>query len=402
MAMESGAGEQPRTYRLSERAGFVELLFDVVFVFTFTRLSDRMVSDLNWRSAYATFVLTLALWWVWYRLVWATNRYDSTRPAIQVLVIGTTLGSLLMAIAVPGAYGDSGLLFAGVYVAIQIVRPLWIILIGTNKEVRLVSVRNLFWALISAVLWIAGAFTSIGTRVALWSVAVGLDYIAGVFDYPTPGLGRAGFRAHPIQEDHLTERYRQLLIIALGETILISGIQISPYGLERDRAAALLVSFVITVLLWQIYFYRAGELLAVAIASAQSPAYVGRLASYAHLIMVTGVGLSAVGDELIISHPLGHTERRWVMVIFGGPAVFLVGRALLDYVTFSHVSWSRPIGLLTLAALAPVTLPLPPVLVAVAAAAVLTGVAISNVISWRLFPRVPKPAAPGRMSSYRP
>ncbi|WP_262285733.1 low temperature requirement protein A [Micromonospora sp. MA102] len=402
MAVESGAGEQPGTYRQSQRAGFVELLFDVVFVFAFTRLSDRMVSELNWRSAYATFVLTLALWWVWYRLVWATNRYDSTRPAIQVLVIGTTLGSLLMAIAVPGAYDDSGLLFAGVYVAIQIVRPLWIILIGTNKEVRLVSVRNLFWALISAVPWIAGAFTPSGARVALWSVAVGLDYIAGIFDYPTPRLGRAGFRAHPIQEDHLTERYRQLLIIALGETILISGIQISPYGLERDRAAALLVSFAITVLLWQIYFYRAGELLAVAIASAQSPAYVGRLASYAHLIMVTGVGLSAVGDELIISHPLGHTERPWVLVIFGGPAVFLLGRALLDYVTFSHVSWSRPIGLLALAALAPVTLPLSPVLVAVATTAVLTGVAISNVISWRLFPRAPNPAAPGRMSSYRP
>ncbi|SCG65472.1 Low temperature requirement protein LtrA [Micromonospora echinaurantiaca] len=402
MAMESRAGEQPGTYKQSQRAGFVELLFDVVFVFAFTRLSDRMVSDLSWRMGYATFVLTLALWWVWYRLVWATNRYDSTRPAIQIMVIGTTLGSLLMAIAVPEAYGDSGFLFAGVYVAIQTIRPLWIILIGTNTEVRLVSVRILFWALISAIPWIAGAFTQSGARLAWWSLAVALDYLAGVLDYPTPRLGRARFRADPIQEDHLTERYRQLLIIALGETILISGIQISPHGLERDRVAALLVSFAITVLLWQIYFYRAGELLAIAIASAPSPAYVGRLASYAHLAMITGVGLTAVGDELIISHPLGHTERPWVLVILGGPAVFLIGRALLDYVTFSHVSWSRPIGLLTLAAVAPVTILLPPILVAVTATAVLTGVAISNVISWRLFPRVPKPAAPGQMSSYRP
>ncbi|WP_349876164.1 low temperature requirement protein A [Micromonospora sp. HUAS YX12] len=402
MAMESRAGEQPGTYKQSERAGFVELLFDVVFVFAFTRLSDRMVSDLSWRTGYATLVLTLALWWVWYRLVWATNRYDSTRPGIQLLVIGTTLGSLLMAIAVPGAYDERGSLFAGVYVAIQLIRPLWIIVIGTNSEIRLVCVRNLFWALISAVPWIAGAYAESGARLAWWSVAVALDYVAGVLDYPTPRLGRAGFRAHPIQEDHLTERYRQLLIVALGEAILISGIQISPYGLERDRAVALLVSFAITVLLWQVYFYRAGELLAVAIASAQSPAYIGRLASFAHLIMIAGVGLTAVGDELIISHPLGQNERPWVLVILGGPAVFLLGRALLDYVTFSHVSWSRPIGLLALVVLAPVTLALPPVLVAVAATAVLTGVAISNVISWRLFPRVPKPAAPGRMASYRP
>ncbi|WP_348651083.1 low temperature requirement protein A [Micromonospora sp. WMMD812] len=223
-----------------------------------------------------------------------------------------------------------------------------------------------------------------------------------MLDYPTPRLGRAGFRTRRIQEEHLSERYRQVVIIALGETILISGLQIGSYGAERERVAALLVSFAITVLLWQIYFYRAGELLVVAIGSAQSSAYVGRVAAYAHLIMVIGIGLSALGDQITISYPLGHTKLAWVMVILGGPAVFLLGRALLDYVTFSRVSWSRPIGLLTLVALTPVALLLPPILVAVAATAVLTGVAISNVISWRLFPRAPKPAAPGEISAHWP
>lgn len=391
--MESEPGERRGTYKQSQRAGFVELLFDVVFVFAFTRLSNRMASDLGWHSAYATLVLTLALWSVWYRLVWVTNRYDSTRPAIQALVIGTTFGCLLMAIAVPEAYGESGLLFAGTYVAIQIIRPVWVMLAGRNKEIQLVNVRVLFWTVISAVPWIAGVFAQGGARLAWWSMAIALDYAASLLSFPTPRLGRAGIRALPVQEEHLTERYRQLLIIALGETILVSGMEISPFGFERDRAAAVLVSFVITVLLWQIYFYRAGELLATAIASAQSPAYVGRLASYAHLTMVTGVGLTAVGDELIIAHPLGHTERYWVLVIFGGPAVFLVGRGLLDYVTFSRVSWSRPIGLLMLAVLAPATLWLPPVLVAVVATAVLAGVAVANLISWRLFPRAPNPAS---------
>ena len=188
-----------------------------------------------------------------------------------------------------------------------------------------------------------------------------------------------------------------MLIIAFGETILISGIQLSPYGFQWARTAALIVGFVITVLLWQIYFYRAGELLPEAIASSRAPAHVGELASYSHLIMIAGTGLSAVGDKLTITSPFGSTNPAWVLVILGGPALFLVGRAMLDYAAFSRVSWSRPIGLLFLAALAPLALRLPPIMVTVVAALVLAGIAVSNVLAWRFFPRVPTPP-PGQPS----
>ncbi|MEU8262700.1 hypothetical protein AB0C02_18990 [Micromonospora sp. NPDC048999] len=76
--------------------------------------------------------------------------------------------------------------------------------------------------------------------------------------------------------------------------------------------------------------------------------------------------------------------------------MFLVGRGMLDYAGFSRVSWSRPSGLLALAVLTPVALLLPPLLVAVAAAVVLIGVAAANVISWRVFLRemAPPPGLP--------
>ncbi|MFU8853981.1 low temperature requirement protein A [Micromonospora sp. SL1-18] len=123
---------------------------------------------------------------------------------------------------------------------------------------------------------------------------------------------------------------------------------------------------------------------------------VGDLASYAHLVMVIGVAVSAVGDTLTISHPFGETALSWIAVILGGPALFLVGRAMLDYAGFSRVSWSRPIGLVALGVLAPVALLLPPLLVAAVAAVVLAGVATSNVISWWLYPRemAPPPGLP--------
>ncbi|MCW3814611.1 low temperature requirement protein A [Micromonospora sp. DR5-3] len=373
--------------------GFVELFFDVVFVFAFTRFSERLVENFTWPNTWTTLLLILAMWWLWYRTVWTTNRYDADRPAIQLMVIVTMLGTLLMSAAVPAAaLTERGVVFAGVYVTLQVLRQLWLLRLGDKDGYpRLVNIRILFWAAMSAVPWIAGTFVQDGPRLALWTVALLIDYGGGILDFPTPRLGRAGLRGQPIAEEHLTERCRQLLIIALGEAVLASGIQFSPYGFQRDRTVALLVSFLITVLLWQLYHYRAGALLKAAIASASAPARIGELAAYAHLVMVIGVSLSAVGDTLIITHPSGHTKWTWVVVIFGGPALFLLGRSMLDYVVFSRVSWSRPIGVLLLAALAPAALRLPPVVVAMVAALVLAGIALSNVVAWRLAPRALAP-----------
>ncbi|WP_433287302.1 low temperature requirement protein A [Micromonospora sp. CA-244673] len=391
MAVRGGAWELPGSREPPRRAGFVELLFDVVLVFAFNRLTDRLYGQLDWQGFYSALVLTMALWWLWYRMAWTTNRYDPTRPMVQVMVVVTMFGALLLAAALPAAFRDRAVVFATVYVAVEVLRHLWLVLFGGDGYQRLVSVRIVFWACLSAVPWLAGIFTDRPTRLVLWSLAVLIDYAGGLLDFPTPRLGRAGLRGQPIAEEHLTDRYRQVLIIAFGENILTSGIQFSPYGFERERTAALVVSFVLTVLLWQIYYYRAGELLPLAIARSRSPAYVGDLASYAHLIMVIGVAVTGVGDKLIISHPAGGTQLSWVVVIFGGPALFLVGRAMLDYAAFSRISWSRPIGIAVLAVLAPATVVLPPLLVATVATLAVAGVAASNAISWRMFPRETAP-----------
>ncbi|MEU0151283.1 low temperature requirement protein A [Micromonospora fulviviridis] len=391
MAVRGGVWEMPGSRQPPRRAGFVELLFDVVLVFAFNRLTDRLYEDLAWRGFWSAVVLTMALWWLWYRMAWTANRYDPTRPMVQVMVIVTMLGALLLAAALPAAFRDRAAVFATVYVAVAVLRHLWLVLFGGDGYQRLVSVRILFWACLSAAPWIAGIFTDSSTRLVLWTSAVLIDYVGGLLDFPTPGLGRAGLRGQPIAEEHLTDRYRQVLIIAFGENILTSGIQFSPYGFERERTAALVVAFVLTVLLWQIYYYRAGELLPAAIARSRSPAYVGDLASYAHLVMVIGVAVTGVGDKLIISHPFGETAPSWLFVIFGGPALFLVGRAMLDYAAFSRISWSRPIGIAALGVLAPASIVLPPLLAAMVAAAAVAGVAVANAISWRMFPRETAP-----------
>ncbi|MFG2059565.1 low temperature requirement protein A [Micromonospora sp. NPDC048930] len=387
-----------RTAKLLRRAGdpqratFLELFFDLVFVVALAQLSRGLAEHLGWSDAFRTLVLLLAMWWIWSSTAWITDRMNTQQPVIQALVIATMVGSLVMAAALPEAFGDTGLIFAGTYVAIQIGRGLVLAVTFRGHELQRIGVRGLFWYGLSALPWIAGALVHGTWRGALWALAVVLDHTAGSRGFPTPAAGRTPSQDLVISDEHLSERYRQLFIIALGELILVTGLALSSSGFAPHGTAAFGVSMATTVLLWRIYIYRAGEVLEGAIAASAEPARLARWASYAHLVMLAGVVVAAVGAELVIAHPLGHTPPAWIAVILGGPALYLAGRAHFEYAVFGRVSRSRPIGVLVLGALTPAMLPLPPLPVATAPALVLTGIAISDAARAR--GRPPEPPSP--------
>jgi low temperature requirement protein LtrA len=392
--MTSGAAELLRRPGEPQRAAFLELFFDLVFVFALASLSQGLIERLGWSGGFQTLVLLLALWWVWSLTAGITDRFGPQRPAIQLMVIATMLGSLVMGAALPEAFGGRGLVFAGVYVGIQLSRSLFLVLALRGHELQRTGVRVLFWFGVSAVPWIAGAIAHGTARGALWTLAVAVDYAAGGLRYPTPGLGRAPTSEWPVVAEHIAERYRQFFVIALGELILITGLTLTRSGFAADRTAAVVVSFAVTVLLWRIYIHRAGGLLAASITAAPDPLRLSLPASYAHLVMVAGIVATAVGAELVIANPSGHTQPASIAVILGGPALFLAGRALFEYAVFARVSRDRPIGLLVLAALAPAMLLVAPLLVALAAAVVLAGVAIADAARARGLPPEP-PSPPG-------
>ena len=304
------------------------------------------------------------------------------------------LGGLVLAAVAPEAFGKRGLVFAGAYLAIHLGRSVFVVLVRPRHEVRRLYVRQLIWYGVSAVPWIAGALMEDSARAVLWTLAVAMDSVATALRFPTPGLGRASASEFAISGEHLAERYRQFFVIALGELILVTGLAFGGSGLGADRSAALVVSFATTVLLWRIYIYRAGQLLGTALAAARDPLRAGLAQSYSHLLMVAGIVVTAVGQELVINHPLGHTRLAWNAVIFGGPALFLAGRALFEYAVFARVSRDWPIGLLVLAVAVPVMLHLPPLLPAIAATVVLAGIAIADAARARRHPPE-APSPPG-------
>jgi low temperature requirement protein LtrA len=370
------------------RATYVELFFDVVFVFAVTRLSNFLFADLTWAGLWRVMLLLAAFWWIWVLTTWMSGRLDPDRPSVQTLIVTVMLASLLMSVAVPTAFGDQALLFAGLYVVSQVGRTVFVVRALRRGGVTAAGGRKVAWWILSAGLWVAGGVVD-DARLLLWTVALVIDYSSAELRLPEYDLRGHGLTS---SADHLAERFQQFTIIALGDKIIAPALKLAQYHYEIERILALVVSFWTTVLLWRIYFYRAGVLLPAGIVASRDPARYSRSLSHLHLILIAGLVISAASEDVIVSHPVGHNNIVWVAAIAGGPAVFLVGRMLLDKLTFSRVARSRVVGLLLLAVVVPTTVAIPPMLVTTTVNVVLTLVVISDTISWRRHPKEPAPA----------
>ncbi|MET8547156.1 low temperature requirement protein A [Micromonospora zamorensis] len=386
--MSTRAAELLRKPGQPQRPSLLELFFDLVFIFALNRVSHRLVEDLTGRrtvlvEAGETLLLLLAFMVLWFVTAWVTDLYDPQRTQLQLLVYAAMLGALIMAVAVPRAFGDRSLAFAGAYVAVHVVRGLVIVPMLRGHEAQRRAAGVFLWFAVSAVPWIVGAVVSGPARGLLWTLAIAIDCAALLLFYPAPWT-RPAQRQWPVLAEYLSERYRQFFIIALGELILTTGAAYSDTSFRQGgAAAAFAVSFITTVLLFRVYLFKAGQLLPEAIRASVGPARLVREAFLAHVLMVAGIVAVAVGYEIVIDHPFGRTNTAWILVVLGGPILFLSGRALVEHAVFDRVSRSRIIGALVLVCAAPAMVLLPPLAAAVTAVVVLGCIAVSDTMRAR-------------------
>jgi len=383
------------------RATFLELFFDLVYVFVLIQLSSRVVDNLElvrgaagldrlfFESGRAVMLL-LAMWSVWWATAWTTSRYNPQRLQIQLIVFLAVFCALVMALSLPQAFRDHALAFAVAYVVTQVGRPT-VLAFSLGGERRRLKMRILIVYVATGVLWITGALIGGWAQKALWVLALAAEFVAGRVGWPIPGLGRSRPQEWSIAGEHLGERYQQFFLIVLGESILSAGLAVDAAGLHPAQLAAFAVSVTITVLVWRIYFYRAGLILSEAITRSPHPGRIGQSTADTHFVMISGVFITSIGYHLAIIEPLSHSAVGWIMVV-AGPALFIAGRARFEYEVFGRVSRSRVIALLVLVAIFPPGIPAPQVASATAVAAVLLGVAVAD--ARRAHGRPPEPAAP--------
>jgi low temperature requirement protein LtrA len=386
--VEAGApkeGDEPR------RPEFLELFFDLVYVLALVALARRLTVHLTWGGAAEASVLLLTFSLVWALTAWAADTFDLNRPTVQAQIIAVSFGSLVMAAAVPDAFGRHGLLFAGAYLTIHLGSSAYYIILLRDPEPRARSVRICSWFSATSPLWLIGSFFGGTVRWALWTAAIVIEYTGASLGFPSHRVIHPPVTQWRLTGERVSERYRQFLIIALGVAIFVTASALGAQEFTYRRGLAFLAAFIGITMTWRIYIYQAGELLTDAIASATHRSRYTQFAAVSHLVMVGGVVLGAVASQLVIRRPGGGTPASWVAVILAGPAVFLVGRGLLDYTVFSRLSWSRPVGLVLLAGVVPAAHRLSPMWVAGTATLILLGIALANLIAIAVHPPRPTP-----------
>jgi len=382
---ERGPLFRPIVPHQHSRVTYAELLFDLVFVFAVTQVSHTLLSHFTPLGAVETTLLLLSVWWVWVYTSWVTNWINPELTPVRVLLFLLMLGGLVLSTSIPLAFDSRGLWFAIAYAAMQVGRTLfWLLSTPARTAARMNTIRILVWLSVSAVFWIAGGLAQGEMRLLLWAMALGIEYLSPAVRFWIPKYGASSVADWYVEGGHLAERCAGFIIIALGESIVVTGATFADLRWTSEVVAAFLSAFVTALAMWWLYFHKGAEAGSELISSSNEPGRLARLAyTYLHLPIVAGIILSAVSDDLVLQHPTGHSDVRVVVSTVGGPMLFLIGAILFKHAIRGWLQLSHGVGILALGVLGWFGAELSPLMLSIATTLLMVVVATWESLSLR-------------------
>ncbi|MDQ3992195.1 MAG: low temperature requirement protein A [Actinomycetota bacterium] len=336
----------PEHVESQQRVTPLELFFDLVFVFALTQVTSLMAADPTWGGLAKGLLVLAAVWWAWAAYAWLTNTLDPEEGSVRLTMLSAMAAMLLVALAVPDAFGDDALLFGIAYLLVRVLH-IALYVAGTRRDADVLgAVRRMTPTATAgpALLLAAAAFDGVG-QAALWVFALAIDYL-GVL------VGRAqGWRVSP---GHFAERHGLVVIIALGESIVAIGAA----GLDLDAGviAAAVLGIAVAAALWWAYFDVVAIVAERKLTEAEG-AVRAALArdsySYLHLPIVAGIVLFALGLKKTIGHVDEPLELVPALGLCGGVALYLLAHVAFRLRNVGTVSRRRLVAAVALVGLIP-------------------------------------------------
>jgi low temperature requirement protein LtrA len=332
----------------------LELFFDLVFVFAITQVTSFLAHDPTWGGLLRAMLVLAALWSAWNGYAWLTSAMDVDEGGVRLAMLAAMVAMLIVALAVPGAFGGNDLLFAVAYFLVRVLHLLLSAIVGRDDPDRRGALfRFAPTAVAGAVLLLAASFLDGDDRVAMWILALAIDFLGPVII----GMGR-GWGVAPV---HFAERYGLIILIALGESIVAIGVGAS-FDLGTGEIVAAALGLVVVSALWWLYFdvaaifarRRLVEATGLERARLARDAY-----HYLHLPMVAGIVLFALGLKTTIGQVGEALDTVPAAALCGGAALYLLGHIAFLYRTTARVFRRRTVGAIALLALIPAAVAIP-------------------------------------------
>jgi low temperature requirement protein LtrA len=330
-----------------ERVSTLELFFDLVFVFTITQLSAFLAREPTVGGLLRVALMLGLIWWMYGGYAWLTNAVSVERPANRAFLLAAMCGYLILALAIPKAFGAHAMAFALSYLAVVLVHA-WLFLHGSGASVAQAFARIAPVNLTTAAMVVLGAAVGGTPQVALWAAAF-------VVEWASPHVsGNQGFLIAPA---HFVERHGLVVIVAIGESVVAIGIGAAGLDVDADLVLVALLGLLLSAALWWTYFGgddTAAERALRAMPWERRPLACLDAFGYAHLPMLLGIVCVAVGLKKATGHAYDELALEPAAVLGGGAALFLAGDAWFRRVLRIGTGRGRMVG----AAAALLTIPL--------------------------------------------
>jgi low temperature requirement protein LtrA len=266
---------------------------------------------------------------------WLTNNVSMASTTRRLFVLLGMAAFLVIAVAVPEAFGRDGVIFGAAYVGLVLIHAGLFTFAQFSGSVRAI------WAILPfnlgcALLVLAAGWVTGWADWVLWSAAA--------LVLVTAMLRRAegGFDLRPA---HFAERHGLIVIIALGESVVGIGIGAEGRLHQPSVVEAALLALALAAAMWWLYFDRDDEEGAQALGGMSAEGRTRR-ALFAYslgvLVLVAGIVVAAAGLETAVTQPHGHLTAWSAWTLAAGVAVYLLGLGLFRRLLGLPGAWLRP------------------------------------------------------------
>jgi low temperature requirement protein LtrA len=324
---------------------FVELFFDLVFVFAVTQITALTAHELTATGLLRSVLIGWLIWWAWTQFTWTLNPADTSRITVRVVTLAATAAAFIMAASVPRAFTDEAIWFALPYIVVRLLGLGLQVRVETEHEGDHAGVYR--WASISLVglgLVLVGALVAPEMRSIVWLLAIVADFAAAAI------AGRA--TTWDLDPGHMSERHGLFVIIALGESLIVAAAAVAEAPLSPALIAAVGASVVVACLLWWTYFGWLKDALEHRFAATE-PRRRGPVArdafSLAHFPLIGGIVGFAVAVEESVLHPADPMTAPVLAALGVGVALFVCCSALSLRLLGGGVLVARLVAVLAMA-----------------------------------------------------
>jgi low temperature requirement protein LtrA len=326
--------------RETEKVTPLELFFDLVFVLALTQVTALMAEEPTWTGLIRGMVILGIMWWSWVGYAWLTSVIDPEEGLVRLIFLVAMAALLVIALCVPDAFGDRGLLFALGYAFVRFAHiALFVVASRDDPDLRK-SVHSLaVGTFVGVAMVVFGSLLEPTAQAIVWALSLAADMAVPAF------FGAAGWKLVP---EHFAERHGLIIIIALGESIVAIGVGAEHAEIDMAVVTAAVLGISLSFAMWWLYFdvvAMVAERRLLNAAPGRERNEVARDSfSFLHLPMVAGIVLSALGLKKALGDPGEALELIPAVALLGGTALYLLAHVGFRWRTVHRFSWQRLIA----------------------------------------------------------